>query len=214
MSLPIRVGIVDDHPGVRVGLRNLLANAADIVVVGEGENGLEAILLAKNVNPDVLLLDVELPIMRGDIVMQQLHESRINTKVLAVSSYNDPAYVQGMLENGAAGYITKEEAPSLLVDAIHGIVDDQLKWLSPAVVKKVSNIILGDIDFTGRELEALRCIALGKSDSEIMQRVSFTETQFHQLLDQLLVKLDVSSREELRSAAECVLTTIISKCLG
>ncbi len=203
----IRVGIIDDHPGVRVGIRHILANAEDIVVVGEGGNGLEAIQLAQQEVPDLLLLDVEIPILRGDVVMQHLRESGEAVKVLAISSYNDPAYIQGMLQNGAAGYITKEEAPVYLLEAIHSIVQKHVKWISPMVSKKVSNVILGNKDLSGPELDLLRSLVMGKSDKQIMSIMKINQQEKKRILESLMKKFEVSSRAQLKQAAECIIST-------
>jgi len=134
---PIKVVIVDDHAGVRAGIRNLILTAKDIIVVGEGVNGVEALRLAETEKPDVMLLDVELPILKGDEVVRRIHRSQPKVKVLAVSSYNDPLYIQGMLENGASGYIVKEEAPELLLEAIHTIFTSDHRWMSPLAAKSI-----------------------------------------------------------------------------
>ncbi len=207
MTTPIKVGIVDDHPGVRTGIRNLLASSKDIVVVGEGENGADAIQLVEQKKPDILLLDVELPVFRGDIVMQRLKDSGQNVKVLAISSYNDPIYVQGMLENGASGYITKEEAPRYLIDAIRSIIVDHILWISPFVVKELSSVKLDTIDLTGRELDILRHIVLGNSDDEIRQELKLGESEIKRYLRFLMKKFGVATRVELRNAAECIIST-------
>ena len=138
MKEQIRVVIVDDHPGVRAGIRKLLFAAKDILVVGEGTNGLEAIQLAEAHNPDVMLLDVELPILRGDMVVRKIRDAQPGVKVLAVSSYHDRSYVQGMMENGAFGYITKDEAPELLVEAVRSVFNGKTKWVSPRALKYAS----------------------------------------------------------------------------
>ncbi len=206
MTPPIKVGIVDDHPGVRVGLKNLLASATDIIVVGEGENGEEAIQLVEQKKPDVLLLDVELPLLRGDLVMKHLRETNMEVIVLAVSSYNDPVYVQGMLDNGAAGYITKEEVPRYLVDALHSIIEDHVKWISP-IVKQLSKIELDDVSLTGGDLDILRLIVLGRADAEIMRELKLGETDFGRSIDTLQQKFGIDSRDALYAAAECILST-------
>ncbi len=207
MITPIRVGIVDDHPGVRNGIRNLLASAKEVIVVGEGENGPDAIQLVEQKKPDVLLLDVELPVLRGDVVMKQLREAKTAVKVLAVSSYHDPVYVQGMLDNGAAGYITKEEAPRYLIIALHSIMEDHIKWISPGVVKELSRIELDDVSLTGRDLDILRDIVLGKTDAEIMHKLSLGETEFFGSIGSLQQKFGITTRAELCNAAECILST-------
>ncbi len=207
MITPIRVGIVDDHPGVRIGIRNLLASAKEVIVVGEGENGADALQLVEQKKPDVLLLDVELPVLRGDIVMKQLRETHLEVKVLAVSSYHDPVYVQGMLDNGAAGYITKDEAPRYLIDALHSIMEDHIKWISPMVVKELSKIELDEVSLSGGDLDILKYIVLGKTDDEIMHELSLGESEFLRSIGSLLQKFGITTRAELSSAAECVLST-------
>jgi DNA-binding NarL/FixJ family response regulator len=205
--MPIRVGIVDDHPGVRDGIRNLLAGEGGIEVVGEGANGAEAIELVRQEKLDVLLLDVELPVLRGDVVMQHLRELGIDVKVLALSSYNDPVYIQGMLENGAAGYITKEEAPRLLITAINSIMDDRVKWISPMVVGRLTKIELDDMNFSGRELEILRLVVMEKTKRQISEELDIEEAGVTQSLSLLMNKFGVASLDELRVAAGCILST-------
>src|SRR5512135_1241799 len=131
----IKVLIVDDHSGVRTGIKKLLQTAKDMVVVGEGANGAEAIELVTTRDSDILLLDIELPDQRGDAVMRRIHELYPEMKVLAVSSYSDRDYIFGMLENGVSGYITKDEAPVMLLDAIRTIIHTGKNWFSPHVLK-------------------------------------------------------------------------------
>jgi DNA-binding NarL/FixJ family response regulator len=207
MDVPIRIGIVDDHPGVRVAVRGLLASAKDVVVIGEGVNGLEAIQLANAQEPDVLLLDVELPSMNGYEAVRRIRESNPNVKVLALSSYNDPMYILGMLENGADGYITKDEAPRLLLTAVHSIINDRVKWISPEVAKQVSHIQLDDKTFTGRELEILRYIVLGKPNVEIMHSLDISENLLHRYIEILMEKFNTSSVDDLKASAEQVIST-------
>jgi len=131
----IRVVIVDDHKGVRAGIKYLLGNANDIDVVGEGANGVEAVQLAGKYKPDVMLLDVELPVMRGDEAVRLIRGKHPEVKVLAVSSYSDRQFIMEMMANGAAGYITKDEVPDLLVDAVRTIHRANHTWLSPRAHK-------------------------------------------------------------------------------
>jgi DNA-binding NarL/FixJ family response regulator len=130
---PIHVVIIDDHIGVRLGLRNILERNAGFRIVGEGGNGWEAIKMVDDQNPDIVLLDVELPFLRGDEVMKRIRLKHPGMKVLAVSSYDDRAYIQAMLDNGASGYLLKEDAPELLVEAVRGILRGNKTWLSPRI---------------------------------------------------------------------------------
>ena len=135
---PIRVVIVDDHPGVRAGIKSFFDNEEDIVVVGEGATGVEALELTKTQQPDVLLLDVEMPVLRGDEVVKRLRLQQYEGQVLAVSSHDELLYIKGMLENGAAGYITKDEVPQWLLIAIRYLAAGRPRtWLSPRVKRRL-----------------------------------------------------------------------------
>ena len=103
----------------------------DIDVVGEGANGVEAVQLASIHKPDIMLLDVELPLLRGDEAVRLIRGKHPEVKVLAVSSYSDRQYIQEMMANGAAGYITKDEVPELLLEAVRSIYNENHTWLSP-----------------------------------------------------------------------------------
>ncbi len=206
MEKLIRLCIVDDHPGVRAAIRGLLANSKDIQIIGEGANGAEAIQLADKDRPDILLLDVELPVIRGDEVAKKVHETMPEVKILALSSYNDPMYILGMLENGAAGYITKDEAPNLLVGALHSIMQDQVKWISATVANQVSQIILANKVFTGRELEILRYIMLDTPDEEMCRLLQIDEGLLNRHISLLQEKFDASSREDLKIAAQGIIS--------
>ena len=136
MAAEIKVLIADDHAGMRAGLRQLLRAAGDIVVIAEAEDGVRTVELAESSHPDVILLDVEMPLMRGDQAMQLINRAHPEIRVLAVSAYDDQSYIHSMLENGAAGYITKDEVPLLLLNAIHAIVaNTAINWLSPRARK-------------------------------------------------------------------------------
>ena len=126
----IRVVVADDHNRVRTGIRLLLAGVSDIQVVGEAVNGMQALELAQTLQPDILLLDVEMPVLNGLEVAARLHASSIGVQILALSAYDDPQYVQGMLENGAAGYLIKDDVPSKLVPALRSVAAGERNWLS------------------------------------------------------------------------------------
>jgi len=149
----IRVLIVDDHSGVRNGIKNLLRTAKDMVIVGEGVNGADAIELVATRDPDILLLDIELPDQRGDIVMRHIHDIQPDMKVLAVSSYSDRDYILGMLENGASGYITKDEAPMMLLDAIRSIINKGMSWFSPRALRQSGMPSIEEQTLTKREVD-------------------------------------------------------------
>ena len=202
----IRVLIVDDHAGVRAGLKNLLAAAKDIKVVGEGENGAQAIELIATKTPDILLLDMELPDQRGDIVMRQLHEMEPDLKVLAVSSYSDRDYILGMMENGAAGYITKDEAPTMLLEAIRSIIYKNKKWFSPLAVQVSTPTSLEQQTLTKREIQILEQLVRERSADEIAASLGISKTQVENFLKLLMKKYESDSLLMLKNIAQRVLS--------
>lgn len=125
----IRVLLVDDHAGVRSFIRTLLKKATDIEVVGEAQDGSQALLLAQQLNPDVMLLDIEMPGMTGIDVARTLRDRKARVVVLAVSSYNDRHLIVRMLESGAAGYLVKDEVPNYLLTAIRDVAGGKRDWL-------------------------------------------------------------------------------------
>ena len=202
----IKVVIVDDYPGVRAGIKNLLQTAKDIVVVGEGASGQEAIELALTKNPDIVLLDVELPDLRGDIVTYRIHEKQPEMKILAVSSYSDRQYINGMLEKGAAGYITKDEAPSLLLDAIRSIIHKGGSWLSPRAVKNTRLAPIEEQMLSRREVDILEQLVLDRSDSEIGGFLGTDEQHIKSYLRLLMKKFEAESLSSLKQIARRILS--------
>jgi DNA-binding NarL/FixJ family response regulator len=133
-----RVILVDDHPAVRNGVRRILESAPDIKVVGEAGNGADGLRLVEELVPDVLLLDMEMPGMNGIDVAHRLQEDDSPVPILALSAFDDRQYVEGMLANGAAGYLVKEEAGEFLVEAVRGVARGWQGWTSPRVASKIS----------------------------------------------------------------------------
>lgn len=201
----IKVLVVDDHSGVRTGIKKLLQAAEDMVVVGEGVNGAEAIELVASRNSDILLLDIELPDQRGDVVMRHIHNTYPNMKVLAVSSYSDRDYIFGMLENGVAGYITKDEAPAMLLDAIRNIVYNNESWFSPRVLKNSGIPSIEEQMLTKREVEILEQLVLNHSTQEIAAFLNMSVAQVEKYLKLLMTKFEVESLTSLKHIAQRIL---------
>lgn len=201
----IRVVIIDDHPGVRAGLRRLLRRAKDITIVGEGADGMKAIELASARKPDILLLDVELPILGGDMAMRRIHDTEPDVHVLVVSTYDDRTYIQTMLANGASGYITKDEAPALLLDAIYGIHHNRQLWISPRALESSGAAALEDQTLTEREVQILSLLLRSLSESEIAKSMHMEERQVHSYLRLLMNKFDTASLDTLRAVGRRML---------
>ncbi len=206
MDQKIRVLIVDDHSGVRTGIKNLLQSAKDMVIVGEGGNGTEAIELAAMKKPDILLLDIELPDQRGDAVMRHIHNTQPEMKVLAVSSYSDRDYILGMLENGASGYITKDEAPMMLVEAIRSIILKGISWFSPRAVKNSGIPSVEEQTLTKREVEILEQLVLDRTSQEIASMLNMDVVQVDKYLKLLMRKFETDSMMSLKHIAKRILS--------
>ena len=111
----------------------MLEKAPDIVVVGEAIDGAGALCLVAELAPDILLLDVEMPGMTGVEVARRLQASGSPVRVLALSAYDDEQYIAGLLASGAAGYLTKDEAMEMVIDAVLGVARGEIGWLSARV---------------------------------------------------------------------------------
>lgn len=196
-NAPIRVEIVDDYPGVRAGLKNLLRNAQDMVVVGEAENGADAIELARSEQPDIILLDIELPDIRGEVVMLRIQKNQPHIKVLAVSSYTDREYIQIMVQNGAAGYITKDETPALLLDAIRSIIYSGQNWLSPRAIKNSSAVPLEDQTLTKREKDILNELIKGQTEEDVAEFLGMDGSDLHRYVHLLMIKFEAETLQDL-----------------
>lgn len=129
LTSPLRIVIIDDHPNVRAGIRSLLADVPDIDIIGEGSNGAQALELVKDLSPDVLVLDVEMPVLGGLQVAAELRKKKADVKILAMSAYDDEEYIQGMLDNGAIGYLLKDDAPDKLLTTLRTIAAGQQGWV-------------------------------------------------------------------------------------
>ncbi len=133
----IRVLIADDHAIMRVGIKNILLRSKEIQVVGEAGNGAEAIALIGELKPDVLILDMEMPVMDGVETARRLQAMKSPVRILVLSAYDDRQYIIEMLNMGAAGYLIKDEAPEVIVDAVQGIARGEKGWISRKAALRV-----------------------------------------------------------------------------
>ncbi len=197
---PTSVVLVDDHPVVRAGIRNLLEKAHDIVVVGEASNGTEALRLVKDLSPDVLLLDMEMPGLSGNEVAQQLQKLGIPTPILALSAHDDKQYIQELLSNGAAGYLVKEEVPEAIVEAVRGVSRGEKGWVSRRVAAQMSTWMGNENQdrngLTAREVQVLQAVVAGKTNQEIGLALGISEKTVEKHLEGIFAKLGVASRVE------------------
>jgi DNA-binding NarL/FixJ family response regulator len=196
--MQIRVVLADDHPIVRTGIRNLLSKTPDIEVIAETGSGAEVIRLVNELNPDILLLDMEMPGLEGVDIARRLHSSKSPVRILALSAYDDKQYIHELLELGAAGYLTKDEAPDAIVEAIRGVAKGERGWLSRRIAAKVSTWMQsGEPDpkrLTLREIEVLRLLTEGKTNQGIGMNLGISEKTVEKYLDSVFKKMGVNSR--------------------
>lgn len=193
----IRVLLADDHPMVRSAVRKLLERAADIEVVGEAGDGYEALRKVESLAPDVLLLDMEMPGLLGVEVARQLQARGTAVRILGLSSYDDEQYVQGLLESGAAGYLTKEEAPQILIQAVRGVARGKGGWFSRRVASKMTawkeKKPAQSVELSQQEKQVLRLLVRGKTQQEIAHALGLSQPEIEEYLEAILAKLGVDS---------------------
>lgn len=196
----IKVLLVDDHPVVRSGIRTLIEQVPDIDVVGEASTGAEALQMTRELNPDVLLLDMEMPDISGNQVANQLLKEGSSVRILALSAHDDKQYIQELLAIGAAGYLVKEEVPEAIIEAVRGVARGEQGWVSRRIAAQLSSWMRDDVhektDLTPREIEVLRTVVAGKTNQEIGLTLGISEKTVEKHLEGIFTKLGVASRVE------------------
>ena len=194
-----RVVLADDHAVVRQGLKRLLNRAPDLEVVGEASDGLEALNSVKELQPDVLLLDIEMPLMDGIEVARRLQETNQAVRILILSAYDDREYIRALLEIGVSGYLVKGEAPGKIVEAVRGIAHGQKGWVSPQIRKKLEKMnepVFKQTTLSYSDLEMLRLMASSLSDDHIARQLKMSDTDYATTVQSLLRRIGVSTRQE------------------
>ncbi len=196
----IRVILADDHPVVRTGIRTLLQQADDIIVVAETGNGSEVFKLVEQLAPDVLLLDMEMPGLSGVEVAMRLKAQGAPVRVLALSAYDDEEYIRNLLLHGAAGYLTKEEAIEIIIDAVRGVARGEQGWFSRRAIAQLSALTRQESnpakELSNRELDVLRLVTAGKTNLEIGHALGISDKTVEKHIGAVFSKLQVSSRVE------------------
>ncbi|KXX72233.1 response regulator transcription factor [Flammeovirga sp. SJP92] len=210
----ISVVLTDDHVVVRNGIKLLLENSHEINVIGEGANGQEALDLCKQLNPDVLVIDIRMPVMNGIIAASKIKEYSPNTKVLILSMHDDAEYILDAAEKGASGYLLKDSSSDEFLKAIKTVHEGK-KYFSGDISKVLvegylnmkhntepstettpteSNTV---IDLTKREKEILKYVVHGKSSKEIagILNKSVRTVETHRF--NIMKKMEVKSAVEL-----------------
>jgi two-component system nitrate/nitrite response regulator NarL len=193
----VRVLLADDHPVVRKGLTSFLGKRTSLEILGEVSDGRETLRMARESRPDVILLDIDMPIVNGLAVAEILQKEQPGCKVLMYSTFTSPDFVQRILRSGARGYVLKDSSPEELLQAIETVAAGQT-YFSPEISRIVLNHMLSrhanqDSPLTDREREVLVHIAEGLSNKEIACRLNIGTRTVETHRDHLMRKLNIHS---------------------
>jgi DNA-binding NarL/FixJ family response regulator len=199
----IRLLLVDDQGIIREGLRSLLETKTDLSIIGEAENGKTAVELALMLQPDVVLMDVRMPIMDGVAATRALTEQAPNIKVLVLTTFDDDEYVSQALRCGAKGYLLKDTPSAELADAIRAIHRGYTQF-GPGLMEKAfssapppEELPEAFTQLTPREQEVLQLIATGCSNREIGEKLYISERTVKNHVNSLLRRLNLRDRTQV-----------------
>ena len=200
----IRVLLAEDHETIREGLRLIINAQPDMEVVGEARNGEVAVSAARELRPDVVVMDVSMPNMTGLTATERLAECCPDVKVLTLTRHGDEPYVQQLLRAGAAGYVLKQSQSSELLNGIRAVAAGQ-KYLDPAVTAKVVREYArkplpassAPVALSGREEEVVRLVAWGYSNKEIAARLELSVKTVETHKSNAMSKLGLRNRTEV-----------------
>lgn len=203
----IRILLADDHAILRAGLVRLLGEEKDIEVVGEAENGREAVQKALELHPDIVLMDIGMPVMNGMEATKQIKKRDADVKVLVLTMHDNEEYLFQVLQAGAAGYVLKKAADSDLVNAIH-VVSRGDCFLYPSAAKMVVEDYLNKLKhgqeptssfdtLTDREREILTLVAEGYTNREIAETLFISVKTVETHKANIMEKLNLHKRAEL-----------------
>jgi NarL family two-component system response regulator LiaR len=196
----IRILIVDDHPVVREGLRGLLSIKPDFEVVGEAEDGLEAIVRAAHLQPDVIVMDLEMPRQNGLDAARQILADDPQARILLLTSFAKDQKIFACLDSGVLGCLLKDSAPQELFRAIRDVYAGELS-LHPAIARsllrrQVAQSQTNPDGLTDREVEVLRLIALGLNNQEIADKLVVSLPTVRTHVNHILAKLGLETRSQ------------------
>lgn len=202
--MPIKILVADDHGVLRAGLRALLNDEPDFLVVGEADSGEEALKIAKKISPDIVLMDLNMPGMGGIETARKMVKSHPQTRVLILTVHEDNELLKEAINAGASGYILKRAVESELIYAIHAVVRGDL-YIHSAMTRALllntpeeqPDVPDSAEELTPRELEVLRLIAEGHTNRQIADLLSLSVRTVESHRSNLMEKLNLHSRVEL-----------------
>ena len=202
MAEQIRILIADDHPIVRQGLEIVLAAQPDLELVAQATNGEEAVQLAQDTQPDVIIMDLLMPVKDGLTAIGEIKRANLDAQILVLTSFPDDDKVFTAIKLGATGFLLKDSPPEHLLDAIRTVHRGE-SALHPAIARKLmqeifqpSKLRLSSDPLTPREIEVLRCLSQGSSNREIAQSLSISVRTVTTHVRNILDKLHLANRTQ------------------
>jgi len=208
----ITILIADDHAIMRQGLRRSLEIEADLEIVGEAQNGRQAVETARKLHPDVVLMDVAMPILNGLEATRQVIKALPTTKVLILSGHGDPTYVANAIESGAAGFLLKQSSADEVCGAIREVRNGKT-FFSPSISKRLDHLHPQSFncsrmnkkanELTSREREVLQLVAEGNANKQTAAELGICTKTVEKHREHLMRKLDIHNTAGLTRYAIC-----------
>lgn len=198
----IRVLIADDHKMVREGLRRILEFDGEIQVIDEADNGDECIKKIRSSKPDIVLLDINMPVMNGIEALQEIRKKKLKTKVIILTVHNEIEYLLRAVDIGIDGYVLKDSDAHELIRAVTSVYEGD-KFIQPSLIPLLnSKLIARDLDaerleqLSKREIEVLKLVAVGMFNKEIGVELGISERTVKNHLSSIFKKIDSSDRTQ------------------
>lgn len=198
----IRVLIADDHKMVREGLRRILEFDGEIQVIDEADNGEECIEKIRSSKPDIVLLDINMPVMNGIEALQEIRKKKLKTKVIILTVHNEIEYLLRAVDIGIDGYVLKDSDAHELIKAVTSVYEGD-KFIQPSLIPLLnSKLIARDLDaerleqLSKREIEVLKLVAVGMFNKEIGVELGISERTVKNHLSSIFKKIDSSDRTQ------------------
>lgn len=208
--MKIKVLLAEDHKILRVGIKNLLQNEKDIILVGEASNGNEALDMTMELKPDIVLMDIGMPGINGIEVTRQIQHFNNKIKIIALSMHTEREFVIGMFKAGATGYLLKDCSYEELKEAIHRVFKNE-NYISPAISDVFIEELLSEfsyedlnqaIQLNSKEKEILKLIANETDDNSIAKQLNISLKTLETNKKQIMVKLNIYTLPELINYAK------------